>query len=415
MASCRLRTRKNGTQFYEIRAFRSSADKCVSMTWDVPSGWSSDRIQKELSKVANKFEEKVKNGEILTRQEVKEIEKEKRSEAEKNPTVKQYIETVYMPEKSVAFAENTRDSYQRTFDNHIIPAIGDKLIKDVTTPDLRSLLVSYQKSGKSHASCIKLYNILNSLFDYAETGETIDHNPVSKKIRPKAAKDEEIEPESEKALSADDLNYVLECVKQEPTMWQAFIMLAADTGLRRGEECGLQWTDINFKQKTITVRRNAQYSPSKGIYVTTLKNKEVRKVDIGEETCTLLKALKKEQKKSVWVFTKKRSSDIIFPTTPTLYYRSFGKKYNIENFHPHTLRHTSASIAITNGADVASVADRLGHKDPSVTLRMYTHANEESTKEAGQAVRDALDTAKKKAESEKKKKTKPEQQSDEEK
>ena len=78
------------------------------------------------------------------------------------------------------------------------------------------------------------------------------------------------------------------------------------------------------------------------------------------------------------------------PQSPTRYFKKFGEKYGIEDFHPHKLRHTSASIGITNGADVVSVSERLGHSDTAVTLRMYAHANEESIRRAGQTVRDAL-------------------------
>ena len=51
-------------------------------------------------------------------------------------------------------------------------------------------------------------------------------------------------------------------------------------------------------------------------------------------------------------------------------------------FRFHELRHTFASIAITNGADVASVSEKLGHSDKAVTLRMYTHADQESIRRA---------------------------------
>ena len=78
------------------------------------------------------------------------------------------------------------------------------------------------------------------------------------------------------------------------------------------------------------------------------------------------------------------------PQSPTGYFKKFGDKYGIENFHQHLLRHTSASIAITNGADVASVSARLGHSDTAITLRMYTHANEESIRRAGDTVRNLL-------------------------
>ncbi|MBQ1519898.1 MAG: tyrosine-type recombinase/integrase [Clostridia bacterium] len=62
----------------------------------------------------------------------------------------------------------------------------------------------------------------------------------------------------------------------------------------------------------------------------------------------------------------------------------------IHNLHPHKLRHTFASIAITNGADVASVSETLGHSDKAVTLRMYTHANEESKRKVSNLVEELL-------------------------
>lgn len=93
---------------------------------------------------------------------------------------------------------------------------------------------------------------------------------------------------------------------------------------------------------------------------------------------------------SKWVFTQDGTPEPMHPQTPTRYFHTLGKRYGIEDFHPHKLRHTSASIAITNGADVVSVSERLGHSDTAVTLRMYAHANEESIRRAGQIVRDAL-------------------------
>ena len=65
----------------------------------------------------------------------------------------------------------------------------------------------------------------------------------------------------------------------------------------------------------------------------------------------------------------------------------FSNRSGIHDLHPHKLRHTFASIAITNGADVASVSETLGHSDKAVTLRMYTHANEESKERSATLLR----------------------------
>lgn len=57
------------------------------------------------------------------------------------------------------------------------------------------------------------------------------------------------------------------------------------------------------------------------------------------------------------------------PQTPTRYSKKFSQRYEVPGLHPHKFRHTSANLAITNGADVVSVSERLGHSDAAVTLR----------------------------------------------
>ncbi len=78
------------------------------------------------------------------------------------------------------------------------------------------------------------------------------------------------------------------------------------------------------------------------------------------------------------------------PQSPTHYFRIFGIRYSVPDFHPHKLRHSCASIAITNGADVVSVSEMLGHSDTAITLRLYSHANAESIRRAGEVIRRAL-------------------------
>ena len=174
------------------------------------------------------------------------------------------------------------------------------------------------------------------------------------------------------------------------------IFFLADSGARKGEACGLQWEDIDFRTGKAKIQRNLQYTPEAGVYVTTPKNGKSRTVDLGADTISLLQQLRAEQASSCiskWIFTRDGSADPMHPQSPTRYFTKFGAKYGIANFHPHLLRHTFASIALTNGADVVSVSERLGHSDTAVTLRMYAHANEEGIRKAGQTARDAVKAA----------------------
>lgn len=223
--------------------------------------------------------------------------------------------------------------------------------------------------------------------------DSIPSNPMDKVPRPKPRKDEATQEPAEKAYTVPEMQHILSCLENEPLKWRAFIRLVADTGIRRGEACGLQWADVDFKGKAITIRHNLQYSTQKGVYLAAPKNGKTRQVDIADDVTALLRQLRAEQATkaiSKYVFTQDGSPEPMHPQSPTHYFRQFGKRYGVEDFHPHKFRHTSASIALTNGADVASVSERLGHSDTAITLRTYTHANAESIRRAGQIVRDAL-------------------------
>ena len=393
MASIKQMETKDGKRFFKISVSRGYGKSAYTTRWYWPDGWSKKAAEREVNKVAAEFELRCSKGEILNRAEEKQKEAEAQAEAAKLKTVRQYTDGVYMPTKEATFSENARSNYRLFLDKHIFPVIGESLLIDVSPAMITKLLIDFQKAGYAHASAVKLYNILNGIFEMAFLDDSIPINPMMKVKRPAPRKDENIQDESEKAFTVQELNKVLDCVKQEPLKWQVYINLAADSACRRGELCGLWWSDIDWNAGTVTIRRNLQYTPAKGIYTAAPKNGKVRVVDVGAETLNLLRQLRTAQAQSCisqWVFTQDGSTEPMHPQSPTRYFKKFGDRYSVADFHPHKLRHSSASIAITNGADVVSVSERLGHSDTAVTLRMYAHANEESIRRAGQTVRDAI-------------------------
>ena len=393
VASIKLMQTKNGKRFFQICVSRGYGKAPYKKRWYWPDGWCKRTAEREAAKIAAEFERACAAGEVLNRSQAKEKAAQEAAEAAKLKTIRQYADGVFMPTKEASFSENTRASYRMYLDKHILPVIGEMLLENVSPAIIQKLLVDFQKNGHAHASVVKLYNILHGLFDMAFMDDSISISPMLKVKRPKPRKDEAPKEEASKALTAKELKAVLSCVAEEPLKWQAYINLAADSGGRRGELCGLQWQDIDFKSCTVTFRRNLQYTTQKGIYVAAPKNGKARTVDVGVDTLSILLRLRDEQAASCisqWVFTQDGSADPMFPQSPTQYFKKFGDRYGIVDFHPHKLRHSSASIAITNGADVVSVSERLGHSDTAVTLRMYAHANAESIRRAGQTVRDAL-------------------------
>lgn len=403
MASVKKEFDATGAVVYKIQA-SAGRGRRVKRSWRPEPGWSAKTIERELQKFCANLENELAAGTVSTHKEKLEQERiaaeEARLaalEAERLKTVQQYVDGVYWPSKLPGFSENTRSSYSQFLKNVILPALGEQLLKNVTPAMLKKVILDYQQAGHALASCIKLYNICNGLFEMAFLDESIETNPMLRVPRPKQSKDEQPQDEESKAYTVEQLNYILECLEKEPLKWRAYITLMSDTGVRRGECSGIQWRDIDWKKQTVTIRRNVQYTPQSGVYTTTPKNRKVRTVDIGPDTIALLRQLQQEQASaciSKWVFTQDgtqgNDQDVMNPQSPTRYFKKFGQRYGIEDFHPHKLRHTSASLALANGADLVSVSARMGHSDTAVTAKVYAHAYEDGIRRAGQIVRDAL-------------------------
>ena len=397
MASKRLKITKDGRRYYEIRVSRGRGQSYLVSRWYVPEGWSARAIERELAKQAADFERRCKSGEVLSHTERKEKEKREAQEAAAIQTLKQYGEGVFMPAKAVRCSENTRSSFQGMLNKHIYPVLGDIKMPEIKSAQITKLLLNVQAEGKAHATVVKIYNILNLLFKMAYLGDMIDRNPMDKVERPRPRKEEVCSGEVE-SYTAEELRYILQCVDKEPLKWRAMLHLLIDTGIRRGEACGLQWKHINFANHSITIAGNLCYTAEKGIYLDTPKSRKIRTIDIDPAITALLWELRLDQSQtaiSQYVFTQEGSTEPMHPQTPTRYMQKFAKRYGIEHLHPHKLRHSFASVAIVNGADIASVSEKLGHADKSTTLRLYTHADQNSIKQASNIFREAIKLQKK--------------------
>lgn len=406
MPSTRKMTSKSGKVFYEISVSRGRGKSRLTRRWYAPDGWSKKAIERELAAVSAEFTRQCDAGEAISRAEQHEKDAreaaeaaakaaQQAAEAVKILTLRQYGERVFMPAKAVTMSENGRSSYQNCLDRQIYPVLGDMKMPEITPAQISALLLDIQAQGKAHATVIKTYTILHTLFKMAYLGDMIDRNPMDKVERPKPRKDE-VKASEPAAYTAEEVKRLLAVLKHEPLKWQALIRLLIDTGIRRGECCALKWQNVNFKTGEIRIAGNLCYTAAKGVYLDTPKSGRVRVVYASDDTMALLRQLRIEQAKkavSAFVFTKEGSPEPMHPQSPTRYLKKLSERSGIPDLHPHKLRHTFASIAITNGADVASVSEVLGHSDKAVTLRMYTHADQESMKRAAAITQEAIKKA----------------------
>lgn len=415
MASYRPRKNKFGQIIsYEIRVSRGydpvtrKALKPYTMTWPHPDGWSKNRIERELNKVAAEFEAACKHGEILTREERKaqaidRVEQAKREQAEqeRKPTFTRYIE-MYIKEKA-AFAPGTLENY-RTALQRAAAVFGDMKMEDITNLTVKQYINDLQTGGKNqfngkplaHKTILKHYIVLHALFENAVENQVIAVSPMQNMKRPKPRKDET--PKEAVVYTEDEVQYICQCLNKEPLKWKALIMFAIDSGCRRGEIIGLKWSEIDFKTGKVNICRNAQYTAGKGTYISTPKNHKNRVIYLNRPVLTVLAEWKRQQALlhfgqgiplNGFCFTQD-NGEMMNPQAPTSYLARFGKKYNLPGIHPHALRHTMATLSIANGADIVSISEKLGHSEPSITLNVYSHANEEAQRRANEALAQAI-------------------------
>lgn len=155
--------------------------------------------------------------------------------------------------------------------------------------------------------------------------------------------------------------------------------LAAMTGMRRGELLGLEWDDIDLAEGTATVKRARVSVVSSG----TPKSGEGRLVDLDDRTAATLRAWRKRQREerlaagSQWVDSASVFTDEfgrpLHPHAVFGYFERAARDSGLPLLNFHGLRHSHATVLLQAGVPVRVVAERLGHADPAMTLRVYQH------------------------------------------
>jgi integrase len=157
----------------------------------------------------------------------------------------------------------------------------------------------------------------------------------------------------------------------------ALFRLALDSGARQGELFGLHWPDVAFETATVEVRRSLEEVDG----VLKLKKPKTgrqRRVIISGETVNALAEHRKRMLaegrdvKTGPVFVNEAGNWL----TKSDYYKTWCrlvKRAAAPPMRPYDTRHSCASMLLADGASIRAVSDRLGHKDPSMTLRVYAH------------------------------------------
>ena len=261
---------------------------------------------------------------------------------------------------------NTKNNYLSRINYHIIPALGNYKLTEITNIIIQNFynnLINEKKLSSSSAK--KIIEILNGCFKYAKKNKLIYTVPTDiDKLKVEKTKIE--------YWTKEEIDFFLDKIKD--SYLYTPVLISVLTGLRVGELCGLKWNNIDLDNGYIIVNSQVIYDRStRHLLLTNIlkTSTSYRNISIPNFLIKHLEALKTTNNDFV---IKNRNGSMCNPRNISMEFTKKISQYEeLPKITFHSLRHTHATLLIFNGENIKVVSDRLGHKDISVTLNTYTH------------------------------------------
>jgi len=267
---------------------------------------------------------------------------------------------------------------------------------------LDEAFIPIEKNGNklSDKTIFQYYRLISAILNTAVIDDQALLLNPAKRVRPPHC-------EKQEAQYLDEVQaaHLIDLLNAEPIQYRTMVLLLLYTGMRRGELCGLEWKDIDLKNRTLSVRRTSQYTPENGVFVKGTKTaSSVRTIKLpGIAVCLLreYRAWQIEQRFAAgdqWVDSDRIytswSGEPAHPDSLTAWFEKFIKRTDLPPIHIHSLRHTNATLLIAGGEDIRTVSRRLGHAQVTTTVNTYTHAIQSADAKAAETLENILSPVK---------------------
>ena len=296
--------------------------------------------------------------------------------------------------------ETTAYGYRGMIENYLKPQLGEIRLQKLTARDIQQYYTWLMDEKKlSPNTVIKHHNLLTNTLNAAERQEYITKNPMRAVSPPKKRQREA------KFYTPEQLGILL--AKAVGTRLELPVFICAYLGLRRGELCGLRWSDVDLGHQTITIENTRTQAGKKEIEKGTKTASSTRTLYLPDTLCDMLKAAKEHQQACRAEYKNAYDdNDYVIvmedgkPFRPNYLSELFGK-FLADNDLPkivlHELRHTFASLSNQAGIPAYNIGKALGHSTPATTQKIYTHLLDQTHTQAVEGVAAIADEARRKA------------------
>ena len=265
---------------------------------------------------------------------------------------------------------STMCAYLLTLQTHLLPYFGAKT--SITEDDVQQFVIHKLSCGLARKTVRDMVAVLKSVAKYGK----------KHKMFPFDGWEIEYPTDTEMnrlpTLSITHQRILMRHLIETPTAQNIGVLLAVCTGMRIGEVCALQWKDVDFCQRIITVRRtvgriyNCELKSTEKIHSSPKTRTSCREIPIS---ALLFKSLRTVRKASASPFVVGASEHSKEPRSYRDYFYRLLKRLGIPQIVFHGLRHTFATRCIESQCDYKTVSAILGHSNVATTLNLYVHPN----------------------------------------
>lgn len=293
-----------------------------------------------------------------------------------NKEIEYFKKDISLDEFSIKYFESYKQTVrehvyhnnQNHYNNQIKPYFKDINIVDIYPMQLEEwqnkLLLKYKPN-----TVVKFRSILFSLFEKALSNDLIKINPLSRVKSPLTIKKTftKLDDKEDELINPFNKQEVIKMLKNAEGNLYYVILIMLHTGIRPGELISVTWNDVDFEKKRIAIDKTTVNgkigdvkTQSSVRYIDIIPNLEIKLKELYKITGIYDNIIVTRDKKPFY------SHNIL-----ALRFRLLLKKIGIKERKIYNLRHTFASIMITDGQNILWVSKMLGHKDASITLKVY--------------------------------------------
>lgn len=309
-----------------------------------------------------------------------------------NVTVADYLHE-WLQSHACSVKPKTLAGYRYDIEHYIVPRIGGQRLQSLRPAIVSKMYRDIAVNGGRYGGPLSARTVAHThttlrkaLNDAVHVERLIASNPAERAKRPRLET-----REVGKVWTADELRRFLSAA-QDHRLY-AFYRLAAYTGARRGELLYLRWSDLALDEREVTFSGSETVVEGRRVRGTT-KGDRSRVVSLDAGTVAIMREHRTRQVAerlkagSLWTDTDhvfvRADGGPLSPDTPTQIMPKLTAKAGVSPAPLHDLRHVHATTLLLAGVPPHVVAARLGHRDATITLRVYAHVLRLDAAEVGE-------------------------------